>query len=360
MKALILVGGFGTRLRPLTLSVPKPLVEFANKPMILHQIEAFVKVGVKEVVLAINGKPELMASCLRKYESELGIKITYSQETQPLGTAGPLALARSILDEGNGEPFFVLNSDITCEYPLAELLAFHKNHGKEGTILVTKVEEPSKYGVVVLKEGEQIDKFVEKPKIYVGNKINAGIYIFNPSVLNRIELRPTSIEKEVFPDMAAEGQLYAMELPGFWMDVGQPPDYLLGMALYLNSLKTRDPKKLKTGKNFLGPVLVDETAQIGENCLIGPNVTIGPNCIIEDGVRLRDTTVMEGAVIRSNAWVSRSIVGWQSSLGKWVRMENVSVLGQDVHIGDELYVNGGRILPHKTITTSIPEPDIIM
>jgi len=126
------------------------------------------------------------------------------------------------------------------------------------------------------------------------------------------QLRPTSIEKEVFPDMAAEGQLYAMELPGFWMDVGQPPDYLLGMALYLNSLKTRDPKKLKTGKNFLGPVLVvwnhssflvrlrrrkkkshgsslfciqDETAQIGENCLIGPNVTIGPNCIIEDGTQ---------------------------------------------------------------------------
>jgi mannose-1-phosphate guanylyltransferase len=359
MKALILVGGFGTRLRPLTLSVPKPLVEFANKAMILHQIEALVKVGVKEVVLAINYKPELMANYLKKYESELGIKISYSQETQPLGTAGPLALARETLEE-DGEPFFVLNSDITCEYPLADLLAYHKNHGKEGTIMVTKVEEPSKYGVVVLKDGGQIEKFVEKPKTYVGNKINAGIYIFNSSILNRIELRPTSIEKEVFPDMAAQGQLYAMELPGFWMDVGQPPDYLMGMALYLNSLKTRDPKKLRTGEGFVGPVMVDETAKIGENCLIGPNVVIGPGCVIEDGVRLRDTTVLEGAVIRSNAWISLSIIGWQSSVGRWVRMENVSVLGQDVHIGDELYVNGGRILPHKAISTSIPEPDIIM
>lgn len=359
MKALILVGGFGTRLRPLTLSVPKPIVEFANKAMILHQIEALVKVGVKEVVLAINYKPELMANYLKKYESELGIKITYSQETQPMGTAGPLALARATLEE-DGEPFFVLNSDITCEYPLAELLAFHKNHGKEGTIMVTKVEEPSKYGVVVLKEGGQIDKFVEKPKVYVGNKINAGIYIFNPAILNRIELRPTSIEKEVFPEMAAQGQLYAMELPGFWMDVGQPPDYLHGMGLYLNSLKARDPKKLKTGEGIVGPVLVDDTAQIGKNCLIGPNVIIGPNCIIEDGVRLRDTTVLEGAVVRTNAWVSQSIIGWQSSVGRWVRMENVSVLGQDVHIADELYVNGGRILPHKAISASIPEPDIIM
>jgi mannose-1-phosphate guanylyltransferase len=359
MKALILVGGFGTRLRPLTLSVPKPLVEFANKAMILHQIEALVKVGVKEVVLAINYKPELMANYLKKYESELGIKISYSQETQPLGTAGPLALAREVLEE-DGEPFFVLNSDITCEYPLADLLAFHKNHGKEGTIMVTKVEEPSKYGVVVLKEGGQIDKFVEKPKVYVGNKINAGIYVFNPSILNRIELRPTSIEKEVFPDMAQEGHLYAMELPGFWMDVGQPPDYLMGMALYLNSLKTRDPKKLRTGEGFVGPVMVDPSAKIGENCLIGPNVIIGPGCVIEDGVRLRDTTVLEGAVVRSNAWISQSIIGWQSSVGRWVRMENVSVLGQDVHIGDELYVNGGRILPHKAISASIPEPDIIM
>ena len=269
-----MVGGFGTRLRPLTLTVPKPIVEFCNKAMILHQIEALVKAGVTEVVLAVNYRPELMSAKLKKYEEVYGIKITYSQEETPLGTAGPLALAREILEGDKGEPFFVLNSDITCEYPLKELLAFHKAHGKEGTIMVTKVEEPSKYGVVVSKPTGEIERFVEKPQVFVGNKINAGIYIFNPSILNRIEvisspspqtycpnqqpfqLQPTSIETEIFPEMAKKGELYAMELPGFWMDVGQPPDFLKGMCLYLANLKAKNPQQLSTGKGFISPVLV--------------------------------------------------------------------------------------------------------
>lgn len=359
MKALILVGGFGTRLRPLTLTIPKPIVEFANKCMILHQLEALAKVGVTEVVLAVNYKPKLMSDTLKKYEAELGMKISYSHETVPLGTAGPLALAKDLLNDG--EPFFVLNSDVICEFPFGALLAFHKKHGGEGTIMVTKVDEPSKYGVVVAKENGQIQRFVEKPQEYVGNKINAGIYIFNPSILDRIEVKPTSIEKEIFPAMAREGQLYSMDLEGFWMDVGQPKDFLAGMGLYLQSLKTKEPQKLTpTSKGIVGNVLVDESATIGEGCLIGPNVTIGPNCVIEDGVRLINTTVMEGVTIKSNSWIKNSIVGWQSTVGRWVRMENVSVLGQDVHIADELYINGGKILPHKSIGESIPDPNIIM
>jgi len=359
MKALILVGGFGTRLRPLTLSVPKPLVEFCNKAMILHQVEALVKVGVKQIVLAISYKPQLMSDFFKPYEEKLGIKIIYSQETQPLGTAGPLALAREILQDGN-DPFFVLNSDVICNFPFEDLIRFHKAHGKEGTIMVTKVEEPSKYGVVVMLPDGQIQRFVEKPKEYVGNKINSGIYLFNPSILNRIELQPTSIEKEIFPIMASEGQLYAQELPGYWMDVGQPKDFLLGMGLHLANLKDMSPEKLRTGSGFVGAVLVDESVKIGKGCMIGPNVTIGPNCVIEDGVRLRDTTVLEGTVIGSNSWIKSSIIGWQSTIGKWVRIDNVSVLGLDVHVDDELFINGGKVLPHKSIGESIFEPTIIM
>ncbi|KAK7305750.1 hypothetical protein VNO77_43660 [Canavalia gladiata] len=152
MKALILVGGFGTRLRPLTLSVPKPLVEFANKPMILHQIEALKAIGVTEVVLAINYQPEVMLNFLKDFDAKLGIKITCSQETEPLGTAGPLALARDKLIDHSGEPFFVLNSDVISEYPLKEMSEFHKGHGGEASIMVTKVDEPSKYGVVVMDD----------------------------------------------------------------------------------------------------------------------------------------------------------------------------------------------------------------
>jgi len=358
MKALILVGGFGTRLRPLTLSVPKPIVEFANKPSIIHQIEALVKIGVNEVILAVNYQPDLMSACMSTWEKKLGVKITYSQETTPLGTAGPLALAKDLLSDG--EPFFVLNSDIICPFPFDELLKFHKKHGREGTIVVTKVDEPSKYGVVVATDEGKIQRFVEKPKEYVGNKINAGIYIFNPQVLDRIELRPTSIEKEVFPVMAEQGELYSMTLNGFWMDVGQPKDFLLGTGLYLAHVDRTNPSMLASGPGFQGPVLVDPSAKIGKNCKLGPNVVIGPNCVIGDGVRLKDTVLLEGVRVGDHSWISQSIVGWKSSIGKWVRMQNVSVLGQDVGVADELFVNGGQILPHKSISESVPEPKIIM
>jgi len=335
-------------------------VEFANKAMILHQIEALAKVGVSEVVLAVNYRPRLMSKYLEVHEKKLGVKISYSEETEPLGTAGPLALARSILDDG--EPFFVLNSDVICEFPFEDLLAFHRGHGKEGTIMVTKVEEPSKYGVVVYdQQSGKIQQFVEKPQVYVGNRINAGIYIFNSEILKRIELKPTSIEKEIFPKMAEQNQLFALPLEGYWMDVGQPKDFLAGMALYLGSLKIKSPEFLSpAGPGIVSPVLIDPTAIIKEGCVIGPNVTIGPKCVINQGVRLRDTTILEGVTVGANSWIKNSIIGWQSSVGKWVRMENISVLGEDVHIADELYINGGKILPHKSISTSIPEPEIVM
>ena len=230
MKALILVGGFGTRLRPLTLTVPKPLVEFANIPILCHQIEAFAKVGVKEVILAINFQPEKMLAALESMEKKYGVKITCSKEEVPMGTGGPLRLAKELIEKDNKEElFFVSNSDVICEYPLEDMIRFHKAHGREGSIFVTQVEDPSKYGVVVSDEDGLIKKFVEKPKNYVSNKINAGIYLFKTSMISRIEERPTSIERETFPQMAEAGELYSFLLEGFWMDIGQPKDFLTGI-----------------------------------------------------------------------------------------------------------------------------------
>ncbi|XP_058099405.1 mannose-1-phosphate guanylyltransferase 1-like [Magnolia sinica] len=361
MKALILVGGFGTRLRPLTLSVPKPLVEFANKPMILHQIEALKAIGVTEVILAINYQPQVMINFLKEYEAKLGIKISCSQEPEPLGTAGPLALAKGKLNDGSGEPFFVLNSDVICEYPLREMIEFHKSHGGEASIMVTKVDEPSKYGVVVMdEESGKVERFVEKPKTYVGNKINAGIYLMNPSVIQRVQLRPTSIEKEVFPQIAAEQNLYAMVSKGFWMDIGQPSDYIKGLRLYLDSLRKRSSPMLATGPHIVGNVLVHETAVIGEGCLIGPDVAIGPSCVVEIGVRLSRCTVMRAVRIKKHACISSSIIGAQSTIGQWARIDNMTVLGEDVQVSDEIYSNGGVVLPHKEIKSSILKPEIVM
>ncbi|XP_077182243.1 mannose-1-phosphate guanylyltransferase catalytic subunit beta isoform X2 [Paroedura picta] len=360
MKALILVGGYGTRLRPLTLSTPKPLVEFCNKPILLHQVEALVKAGVNHVILAVSYMSELLEKEMKAQEQKLSIRISLSHEKEPLGTAGPLALARELLTE-NSEPFFVLNSDVICDFPFTDMVRFHRHHGKEGTIVVTKVEEPSKYGVVVCEaDTGRIHRFVEKPQVFVSNKINAGMYIFNPSILERIQLQPTSIEKEIFPVMAEQGQLYAMELQGFWMDIGQPKDFLTGMCMYLLSLRLKQPDRLHSGPGFVGNVLVDPTAKIGANCSIGPNVTIGADVVIEDGVRIKRCTVLKGSRIRSHSWLESCIVGWSSSVGQWVRMENVTVLGEDVIVNDELYLNGANVLPHKSIAESVPEPRIIM
>ncbi|XP_014226042.1 mannose-1-phosphate guanyltransferase beta [Trichogramma pretiosum] len=360
MRALILVGGYGTRLRPLTLSRPKPLVEFANKPMLFHQIEALVKINVRQVILAVSYRAETMEQELKEKADKLGVELIFSHESTPLGTAGPLALAKDILVSTSDQPFFVLNSDIICDYPFKELLEFHKNHGKEGTIVVTKVEEPSKYGVVSYKENGEIKEFIEKPIEFVSNKINAGIYILNTSVLKRIELRPMSIEKEIFPHMAKEGELYAMELQGYWMDVGQPKDFLTGMCMYLNNLRLKKPEKLSSHVNVEGNVLIDPTAKIGNNCRIGPNVTIGPGVVIHDGCCIKRTTILKNAVIKEHSWLDKCIIGWKSIVGRWVRMENTTVLGEDVIVKDELYINGGQVLPHKSITDSVIEPQIIM
>ncbi|KAA6420510.1 MAG: GDP-mannose pyrophosphorylase [Trebouxia sp. A1-2] len=337
MKALILVGGYGTRLRPLTLTVPKPIVDFANKPMIIHQIEALKRAGCDEVVLAINYQPK---------------------ETEPMGTAGPLRLASDILDDGSGNPFFVLNSDVICDFPLKEMLAFHKQKGAEGTILVTRVEDPSKYGVVVMDDSSHVERFVEKPKTFVGDKINAGIYVLNPAVLERIELRPTSIEKETFPLIVRDKGLYAFTLDGYWMDVGQPKDYLRGLGLHLESVQRRDPKSLAQGPTFIGNNIVHPSAKIGSDCQIGPDVSIGLECVIGNGVRISNSVLLHR--VANYARIADSIVGWGSSLGKWTRVEFKSVIGEDVHVRPEVFLNGSIVLPHKEIKESIMDPGTII
>jgi mannose-1-phosphate guanylyltransferase len=202
----------------------------------------------------------------------------------------------------------------------------------------------------------QIDRFVEKPVEFVGNRINAGIYMLNPSVLDRIELRPTSIEKETFPAMCNDNDLHSFDLEGFWMDVGQPKDFLTGTCLYLSNLAKKGSKLLAPHSApfvYGGNVMVHPTAKIGKNCRIGPNVTVGPGVVIGDGVRLQRCVLLENSKVKDHAWIKSAIVGWNSSIGRWARLENITVLGDDVTIADEIYVNGGSILPHKEIKVNI-------
>ena len=362
MKGLILVGGLGTQLRPLTLSKAKPLIEFANKPHLLRLLELLKHAGVTEAVLAINYRPAIMADFLEEYaKSPDAIKIPLSQEHEPLGTAGPLALAKDLLNDG--EPFFVMNCDIACEFNLRMALDFHNAHGKVGTIMVTRVDEPAKYGksVVVPHDTGLIDRFVEHGRTFAGNLINAGVYIFSPSIFERIHMRPTSMEKEVLPALAQEEQLYCKQLDGWWMNIKKPPSFLQGTSYFLAYLrKHRATQLMALGSGCCGNVLVSESAQIGKGCKLGPDVVIGPGCVVEDGARLTNCILLEGSRVCAHAIVLDSILGWRSAVGSWTRVEGVSVLGEDVHVGPELCINGALILPHKAIGESVTEPQIIM
>jgi len=367
MHALILVGGYGTRLRPLTFTTCKPLVPFCNKPMIVHQVEALKAAGVTQIVLAVAYRPELMREEMEVWAKELGVSFFFSHEEEPLGTAGPLALARDQLMKDD-KPFFVLNSDVTCQFPLAEMLAFHTNHGGEATILVTQVADPSKYGVVVYEEKTgKINAFVEKPKEFVGDKINAGIYCLNKSVLDRIKLEPTSIEKQVFPVIAADNKLFAMELPGFWMDIGQPHDYISGLKMKLDSLAHDDPPQHTTvdaakAKGFVvkGKVLNHPTAEISAGAVLGPNVSIGANTKVAAAARLSNTAVFNNCSIGTGAFLDTTIVGWSSHVQGWCHLTANTVLGEDVVVKEGVVLVGTKVLPNKGVGESQFQPTIIM
>ncbi|KAG5504327.1 hypothetical protein JKF63_04772 [Porcisia hertigi] len=371
MRAVILVGGFGTRLRPLTLTKPKPLVPFCNKPMIIHQIEALKAVGVTEVVLAVAYRPDAMKAEMDAWSKKLGVSFVFSVEEEPLGTAGPLGLARHILLQDD-KPFFVLNADVICSFPMRQLLEFHKLHGGEGSIMVSQVEHWEKYGVVVYSpDNNQIERFAEKPKEFVGDQINAGIYIFNKSVLSRIPSRKTSIEREIFPAMAAEGQLYAFPLEGFWMDVGQPKDYIAGMTKFIPPLANHESEtdqvhtqadEQQRGRRFtvVGVSLIHPSATIGDGAVIGPNAAIGPNCIIGESCCIHNSAILDNSRVGKGTMVSHSIVGWNNRIGNWCHVEDTSVLGDDVEVKDGVILVGTKVLPNKDVGEHHFLPEIIM
>ena len=361
LKAIILVGGFGTRLRPLTFYKAKPLVEFCNKPTLTYQIEALVNVGVNEIILAINYQPDKLEDFIKESERKYNITIRCSKEEYPLGTAGPLGLARDLyLNNKNNNKkidyIFVFNADITCKYPLKKLLDFHISKQAEGTIYTTKVKDPSKYGVVVSdKETNQIKEFIEKPTEFVSNDINAGLYVFSYCFLDRIETKPCSIEKEVFPKLASEGKMYSLSLDSFWMDIGQPKDYLEGSIMFMENI---EKDKLFTNKDndkftINGNVLADQSVIIEEGAIVGPNVVLGKNVIVKSGVRIKNSVILSHSVIGNYSYINNSILGWGNRIGKWVRIDGLTITGEDISVADEISIHSSLILPNLNIKTDV-------
>lgn len=205
----------------------------------------------------------------------------------------------------------------------------------------------------------------------MSNLINAGIYLFDSSVLDAIEAKPMSLEKDVFPLLAQEGRLYAIVNTGFWMDIGQPKDYLAGTRLFLNhmALEPKDARsngddaqegRLAEGPNIRGVCLVHPTASVSPDAVIGPDVVVGPNVTIGPGARIVSSVLLDNSTVEPHALVSHSIVGWRSTVHSWAHVANYSVLGENVQIGPACAVNGAIVLPHKSIDKSVWSNEIIM
>jgi mannose-1-phosphate guanylyltransferase len=358
LKAVILVGGQGTRLRPLTYNTPKPMVPVLNVPFLEHVIRNLKDHNITEIVMAQH----YLAASMKDYfgnGSKLGVKLYYVMEESPLGTAGAV---KNVEDFFNST-FFVLNGDIFHNRDFTGILRFHRRHRAKATIVLSPVDDPTMYGVIETDKRNRVRRFLEKPKPeeVTTNMINAGTYVLEPEVLQRIpaETRFT-FEHEVFPQMLADGlPVYAYATDNYWMDTGTPEKYL---QLHRDLLNGKHD-----GYSFAKDVMIGEKCSvhptvkvkgkviIGDDCkiekgvkLTGP-VVIGPNSTLHEDAKITDSVFWHNTVIGQRAVIKSSILADNCKIGDDCQLIN-AVLGDHVTVSNGLKLKkGSRIMPGETI-----------
>ncbi len=301
MRAIVLVGGLGTRLRPLTLRTPKQMLPVAGRPMIEWVVEHLAAHGVDEVVLSLGYRPDAFQRAFPDATCA-GVRLVYAVEPEPLDTAGAIRFAAD--QAGVDERFLVVNGDVLDDLDLSALLSFHAQaqeaRGTLATIGLTPVEDPSPYGVVETDEEGRVLTFVEKPGTgeTTSSDINAGCYVLEPEVLQRIpEDGRVNIERETFPALVAEGLVSAKSQQGWWIDVGTPERYLQASL----DLVDRDPSSNGAGS-------VADSAMVATSAVVTRSV-LGPGCRVGRNARVENSLVFGRAIIGNGATVSGSIVG---------------------------------------------------
>ena len=327
MQAVILVGGFGTRLRPLTFTTPKPLLPIANVRQLEHLIAALGAAGVTRAVLALGFKPEPFFQAFPDGVCA-GVELHYAVEPEPLDTAGAIGFAAR--DAGIDDTFIVMNGDILSDLDPAALVAFHRERGAEGTLHLTPVDDPSQYGVVEVDENGWVRRFVEKPKPgeTTSRVINAGTYVLEASVLDRMpHLQKLSIERVVFPAMVGEGRLAAMSTDDYWIDTGRPDTYLKANLDLIDGSRS----------------LI--LSSVGPNSRISPSASIthsvvGENAVIEDGSVVIDSVVLPGAHVGPSVRLERSLVAGTVGAGASLKE---CVVGIDATVDARAELVGAKV-----------------
>jgi mannose-1-phosphate guanylyltransferase len=335
VKAVVLVGGEGTRLRPLTYLTVKAMVPVLNKPFIEYIIRHLSHHNISEIILAIGYKPDRITEYF-KDESQLGTKLVYSIETEPLGTAGAIKNAETYIDN----TVFAMNGDIFTDLNFTEMLRFHKNKCAKVTIALTPVEDPSRFGLVETDSNQRVRRFVEKPKREqaVGNMINAGVYIIETEVLKRIpEGKRCMFEHDIFPSLVADGEpVFGYTTDAYWMDMGTPEKYLqLNSDLLIGksnqvSFKTTDIRIDKQShihpqSNLVGPVLIDKNCNLGKGAQLRGPIVMGSGCQIHDNASIENSVIWQNVDIGEQAVLKDCIVASNSCIENNAHMQGAIV-----------------------------------
>ncbi|HVB06883.1 MAG TPA: NDP-sugar synthase [Acidimicrobiales bacterium] len=339
MRALVLVGGQGTRLRPLTYDIPKPMLPVAGRPIIARILEWLGRHGVCEATLSLGYLPQPFLDTFPSGEVA-GVRLRYAVESEPLDTAGAIryAAAQSAMSD---ERIVVVNGDILTDLDLGALIAFHEARGACASIALTPVEDPSAYGVVDKAADGEVLAFIEKPApgAEPTNLINAGTYVLEPEALAMIAPEGrVSIERETFPQLVAAGRLYAMESDAYWIDTGTPERYRQAQLDVLRGLRpdvvVPDATELRPGL-FLG-----EGAQLlGE---AAGEVLLGAGALVEKGASVTDSTIGERVVVASGATVRDAVVLADAEIAKGAVVE-AAVIGPGALVGAGALVSGAII-----------------
>jgi mannose-1-phosphate guanylyltransferase len=358
VQALILAGGEGTRLRPLTSTIPKPVVPLVDRPFISYMLEWLRGHGVDEAVLSCGFMADGVRQVLGDGEA-LGVRLRYVEEPRPLGTGGALKYAADLLQER----FFMLNGDVLTDIDLTAQLAAHERTGARATLALIAVDDPSAYGLVRQHDDGSVSEFVEKPRSdeIDTSLINAGAYIIEREVLDDLPPAGTklSIERDVFPDLVGHG-LYGHETEGYWLDIGTPQRYLQATSDILErEVQTEIGERLgecggvlREGDSSGVVGSVHAPALVGGGCVVAPDATLGGRTVlgrdvhVEPGAHIEASVLLDGCHIGAGSRISTAILGRGVTIGERCRVDHGVVLGENVKVGaGNTLTSGMRIFP---------------
>ena len=360
MKAVVMAGGEGSRLRPLTVDRPKPMVSIANVPVMEHIVLLLQRHGVRDIVATVH----YMASVIQEYFREgqdLDSEIRYSIEDRPLGTAGSVRAARDHLDE----PFFVISGDALTDFDLTAVADFHRTSGAAATLTLYRVPNPLEYGVVITDDAGRVLRFQEKPRWeeVIGDTVNTGIYLLDPEVLDLLPDGPADFSNDLFPEMLRRNMpLYGYVAEGYWTDVGSVDEYRRANADAVNGkagielpsalrgVMLEEGAEVHPEARLFGNILVGRDAQIRAGAIVNGPTVIGDYTVVDQGARIDESILLSNSYIGQNADLRSCIVGRQSSLHEGVRLEEGAVLGDNSVVGKAATVRSSvKIWPNKRI-----------